>query len=219
MNDILIPKQGWMDASLRIKIPADNTQSWLFQLVGKAAKLFGRNEVPDIFKVMAVNGRLFWAWLFFASRLMPYGKLSSRERELLILRVAWLCRCRYEWGQHIEIGLKNGLTDLDVINVSIGASAINDEKEKGLLNACDELLHHRLISENVWLTLSRFYSDKMLIEISMLIGHYQMLAGFLNSVGLPLELSAENVMNDFNKRIINVDNMTNSPSRTVMSEE
>jgi alkylhydroperoxidase family enzyme len=205
MNDILIPKQGWVDASQRMKIPADKEQGWFFKIAREATKLFGRNEVPDIFKVVALNGRLFWAWLFFASKLMPYGKLSGRERELLILRVAWLCRCRYEWGQHIEIGLKNGLTDKDVINVSIGACVFNDEKEKGLLTACDELLNHRLISENVWLTLSRFYSDKMLIEISMLIGHYQMLAGFLNSIGLPLELCTENVINDFNNRIKDFD--------------
>lgn len=201
MKDILIPVNGWIDIPKRMNVPADNEQSWLFKIAGKAAKLFGRNEVPDIFKVMAVNSRLFWAWLYFASRLMPYGKLSGRERELTILRVAWLCRCRYEWGQHIEIGLKNGLTDKDVINVSIGVSAFNDEKEKGLITAGDELINHQFILENTWQTLSKFYSDKMLIEISMLIGHYQMLAGFLNSSGLRLETSTEKVIQAFNEKV------------------
>ncbi|MBP9151961.1 MAG: carboxymuconolactone decarboxylase family protein [Flavobacteriales bacterium] len=184
-----------------MKTPSSKEQSLLFKIVGKAAKWFGRDEVPDVFKVLAVNNRLFWAWLYFASRLMPYGKLSGRERELVILRVAWLCRCRYEWGQHIEVGLKNGLSNKDVVSVSVGASAFLDEKEKGLMLACDELINHQHISENTWQLLSRFYSEKMLIEISMLIGNYQMLAGYLNSVGLKLEPSAEIVMQEFHASI------------------
>ena len=201
MKDILIPEQGWIDIPQRMKTPTSKEQSLLFKLVGKAAKWFGRDEVPDVFKVLSVNSRLFWAWLYFASRLMPYGKLSGRERELVILRVAWLCRCRYEWGQHIEVGLKNGLTKKDVVRVSVGDSAFLDEKEKGLMLACDELINHQQISENTWQLLSRFYSEKMLIEISMLIGNYQMLAGYLNSVGLKLESSAEIVMQEFNASI------------------
>jgi len=204
MQDILIPEQGWRNIPRRIDIPSDKDQSLLFKIAGKMARLFGRNEVPDIFKVMSINKRLFWSWLYFASKLMPYGKLPGRERELIILRVAWLCRCRYEWGQHIEVGLKNGLTDKDVINVSIGASSFHNEKESGLIAACDELINQQLISENTWQMLSKFYSDKLLIEISMLIGHYQMLAGFLNSAGLRLEPSTENVVQSFNERIKNL---------------
>lgn len=201
MKDFLIPQRGWIDIPRRMNIPSDKEQSLLFKMMGKAARLFGRNELPDIFKVLSVNKRLFWAWLYFASKLMPYGKLSGRKRELVILRVAWLCRCRYEWGQHIEVGLRNRLTDKDVVNVSIGASSFHDEKERVLITACDELIDHQLISESTWQILSGFYSDKMLIEISILIGHYQMLAGFLNSVGLHLEPSSEKVIQDFNERV------------------
>jgi hypothetical protein len=63
-------------------------------------------------------------------------------------------------------------------------------------------VHHRLMAEKVWLTLSRFYSDRY-VNVKLATaksGHYQMVAGFLNSVGLPLELSADNVMNDFNNQ-------------------
>lgn len=201
MKDILIPQQGWINSTPRLSIPSSKDQNLFFKLMGKTAVFFGRNEVPDIFKVMSLNSRLFWPWLHFASRLMPYGKLSGRERELIILRVAWLCRCRYEWGQHIEIGLKNGLSDNDIVNISIGAIAFSSEKEKALLYACDEWMKQHLISENTWNILRKFYADETLIEISMLIGHYQMLAGFLNSAGLRLENSAENVLKEFNNRI------------------
>lgn len=203
MKDILIPAQGWADTPQRMKIPAQKEQTILFNMIGKTSKWFGREEIPDVFKVLAINNRLFWAWLYFASRLMPYGKLSGREREIIILRVAWLCRCRYEWGQHIEIGLKNGLTDDDIVHISVGACAFQDEKEMSLIIACDDLINQKFISDHTWQLLSGYYTKKMLVEISMLIGNYQMLAGFLNSSGLTLEPSAEVIIQTFNERIKN----------------
>lgn len=201
MNDVLIPEQGWADVSLRMEIPTDKSQSILFKIVGKASKLFGREVVPDVFKILAINKRLFWSWLYFASKLMPYGKLPIREREMIILRVAWLCRCRYEWGQHIEVGLKNGLTAKDVVNISIGYQAFQEVKEKALIQTCDELIRNQQITEQTWQVLKTFYAEKLLIEITFLIGNYQMLAGFLNSVGLKLEDSTEMVMKQFNAAI------------------
>lgn len=199
MQDVLIPEKGWMPVSQNIKIPSD--QSLMFKAFGKTAKLLGRDEVPDVFKLLFIHKRLFWAWLYFASRLMPYGKLPGREREMIILRVAWMCRCRYEWGQHVEIGLRNGLEDIDIVNISKGADAFSDEKEQLLIQACDEIFAEHTLRNATLQKLQTFYSDKLLIEITMLIGHYQMLAGVINTSGLALDVSAEDFLQEFNRRI------------------
>lgn len=201
MKDILEPEKGWRIATQKIKIPEE--QSLLFKTIGKTAQLMGRKEVPDVFKLLFINKRLFWAWLYFASRLMPYGRLSGRERELIILRVAWLCRCRYEWGQHIEIGSRNGLEDIDIVKVSEGVRSFPEGKERVLIQACDDIIAHQQLEEVTVTALKELYTDKMLIEITMLIGHYQMLAGVINSSGLVLEASAEEIMTKFNQRIAN----------------
>lgn len=199
MQDVLIPEKGWRNTSESIKIPAD--QGLIFKAIGKSAALLGRKEVPDVFKLLFINKRLFWAWLYFASRLMPYGKLPGREREIIILRMAWLCRCRYEWGQHIEIGLRNGLADRDIIRISEGAGAFDDEKEKLLMLVCNEIFADQNIAENTIRKLKNFYSDQLLLEISMLAGHYQMLAGVINTSGLALDDSVEDFLREFNERI------------------
>jgi alkylhydroperoxidase family enzyme len=186
-----------------MEIPGNRDQGALLKMAGMSSKFFGRDSVPGVFKLLSVNKRLFWPWLYFASKLMPYGKLAQRERELVILRVAWLCRCRYEWGHHIQIGLKNGLTDADIRAASVGAEGFEAENEKALILACDELVGEKLISESTWDLLSRHYTQKMLVEISLLIGNYQLLAGFLNSTGLKLEPSTEQVVEAFNGRIKN----------------
>ena len=50
-----------------------------------------------------------WLWLGFARRLMPFGKLPRRDTELVILRVAHLRGCDYEWHHHVRLGKRAGV--------------------------------------------------------------------------------------------------------------
>ena len=50
--------------------------------------------------------------------------LPPRERELLILRIGWLCQAEYEWGQHVLFGREAGLTDQERWDVVAAASEL-----------------------------------------------------------------------------------------------
>lgn len=200
--DTLAPAGGWHTARTpRMKPPGPAARSPLFRAMSRLSGVFGRTHVPDVFTLMNRNPRLFWAWLFFASRLMPWGKLPAATREMIILRTAWNCRSRYEWGQHVEIALRTGVTDDDIIAISRGPDAFADNVLRALMRACDEMITDKCISDATWQALSARYSEKLLIEIMILIGHYEMLAGFLNSTGLPLEADAETALQAFYQRI------------------
>ncbi len=198
----LIPEGGWAGPPApRIAPLPPSEQGMAFRLMWGAAVRFGRSEIPNIFSVFSRNPRLLWAWLYFASRLMPYGKLRAKEREKMILRTAWNCRSRYEWGQHVEIALKAGLTDDEILNITRGPAAFGDRRQRALIQACDDLLAARSVSDGTWSVLREHYDEKLLIEIVLLIGHYEMLAGFLNSAGVPLEPAIEKVLRDFHRRV------------------
>ena len=200
--DQLQPEGGWIQAeALRIPPPPPARRGLLFRGVSSASRLFGRAQVPDIFSVFQINGRLFWPWLLFASRLMPGGRLPARDREKIILRTAWNCRSRYEWGQHVDIALRVGVGDDDIIRVSQGPAAFDDPHQRALMQACDELFDAQIIAAPTWRQLSAHYDERKLIEILILIGHYQMIAGFLNSTGLALEAQTETRMAAFQQRI------------------
>ncbi|HNM31286.1 MAG TPA: carboxymuconolactone decarboxylase family protein [Chitinophagales bacterium] len=205
MQDVLNPVGGWYNCPERLKIPNSKRAKYFFQFSSVLAKRFGRTEVPDVFKLLALHPSLFFPWLHFASKMMPYGKLAARERELVILRVAWLCKCRYEWGQHIEIGQQVAkLTDEDIIKISRGSVAFENKQEFYLLKACEELLADKVISSPTWDFLSNRYSDKLMVEILLLIGHYEMLAGLINSSGLMLDTDMEENMQQFTARVKNL---------------
>ncbi|HEY1075577.1 MAG TPA: carboxymuconolactone decarboxylase family protein [Fontimonas sp.] len=201
-NTELMPAGGWIaHAAPRLVPPPPRERGLLFRGVAQASRWFGRSELPDIFTVLHINPRLFWGWLYFASRLMPFGRLPAALREMIILRTAWNTRSRYEWGQHVDIGLRCGVSDAQIVAVTQGSAAFGDPVERAVMQACDELLRERVIADETWATLRTRYSDRLLIEIVMLVGHYEMVAGFLNTAGLVLEPTIEAKLQAFNKRV------------------
>jgi 4-carboxymuconolactone decarboxylase len=123
----------------------------------------------------------------FCGKLLLTGKLPPRDRELAILRAAWLCRSDYEWGQHVRIGVDAGLTEDEIARVPAGADAGWPPEEAAVLRATDELIADHRLSDATWAALAARYDDQQMIEMTLLPGNYAMLAGMLNSVGVERE--------------------------------
>jgi AhpD family alkylhydroperoxidase len=141
---------------------------------------------PAVFTTLARNRGLFRRWLLFAGGLMPGGSLPRIDTELVILRVAHNAGCEYEWRHHAQLGQAAGLTLEQVENVRQGSAAPGwSEQQLNLLSAADELHTTRTISDELWRELSAQLSETKLIELCLLIGHYEMLAMTLNALQIP----------------------------------
>ena len=138
---------------------------------------------PHVFTTLARHRRMFRKWLRFAGALMPGGSLPREEAELLILRVAHNSGSEYEWQQHERIAQVEGLSAEDVARVRLGPDAEGWTPRRAmLLRAADELHSDRRIGEQTWQGLRPLLRDHELIELCMLVGHYEMLAMTLNSL-------------------------------------
>lgn len=138
---------------------------------------------PNIFTTLARHRRLFRRWLRFAGALMPGGRLPRLDSELVILRVAYNCGSEYEWTQHERIAPTAGLDAERVRKVREGPEWDGwTERQRLLLRVCDELHHDRAVSDDAWAGLRPLLTDEQLIELCMLVGHYEMLAMTLNSL-------------------------------------
>jgi AhpD family alkylhydroperoxidase len=146
---------------------------------------------PNVFTTLARNRGLFRRWLWFAGGLMPGGKLPRTETELVILRVAHNTGCDYEWGHHEQLGKRAGLSEAEIARVRDGAAAPGwSERQELLLAAADELHADGRIGDDLWARLSRRLDVPWLIELCLLIGHYEMLAMTLNSLRVEPESPA-----------------------------
>jgi AhpD family alkylhydroperoxidase len=162
------------------------TQAEIGRLNAGIARLIGLaagGPPPNIFTTLARHRRLFRPWLRFAGALMPGGVLPRAESELLILRTAHNCGCDYEWRHHERLAVEAGLTAQDVARVREGAQAHGwTPRRAALLRAADELHERRELSDELWTELRPMLTDQELIELCMLVGHYEMLAMTLNSL-------------------------------------
>jgi 4-carboxymuconolactone decarboxylase len=146
----------------------------------------------NIFPTFARHPGLFRAWLPFGGFLLTAGKLSGRDRELLILRTAVRTRSSYEWGQHVRISLDGGIEREAIDRVLDGPDADGwTPHEAALLRAADELHEDSRISDATWGTLAESYDDEQLMEATMVVGHYHMVAFALNSFGVELDEGLE----------------------------
>jgi alkylhydroperoxidase family enzyme len=158
------------------------------------AALAGRvthTEPHRIFTTLARHRRLFRRWLPLADVLLQRGDLPRRDAELLILRTAWNCGCWYEWVQHATLATSHGLTG-DIVDAipDWRESDAYSQRQRHLLAAADELHRNQVITDATWATLAAELHDTELIELCFLVGHYEMLAMTLNSLGVEPEPSA-----------------------------
>lgn len=191
-NDVLQPQQGWaVPIGARLPVPPPRQRGLMFRVLSKVSAWCGRPQLPNVFPVMNTNRRIFWAWLFFASRLMPFGRLPAATREKIILRVAWNCRSRYEWAQHLQLAQQVGVPDAEILQVSQPVERIAEPYLAALMAACDSLCAKEAITDEVWAVLAQAHSEKELVEILVLVGHYEMVAGVLINANVPLEPAIE----------------------------
>lgn len=146
-------------------------------LVAAVSGLVAGTRPPHLFLTLGRHRRLFRGWLRFAGRLMPGGTLPRRETELVILRVAHLCSCTYEFDHHVRLGRRAGVTDADVTRVTRGPDEPAwSDRERALLTAADALVREQDLDDETWQQLHRHLDDREAIELCLLVGHYVMLA-------------------------------------------
>jgi alkylhydroperoxidase family enzyme len=145
------------------------------------------NSLPEIVLTMLHHADLFALHTDVGLQLLARGALSFREREFAVLRIAWLCQAPYEWGEHVMVGKRFGLTSDDIARVINGPDAEGlDEHESAILRAVDELHGDAMISDATWRTLAKRLDERQLIELPIIVGQYQTVAYYQNSLRLRL---------------------------------
>jgi AhpD family alkylhydroperoxidase len=179
----MTPEQPRLRPGRRADIGLPN--ALIAQAIGRAA---GTRRPPNLFTTLARHRRLFRAWLRFAGALMPRGALPRADTELVILRVAHNCLCDYEWRHHERLGRTAGLTAAEIGRVLDGPDADGwSGRQALLLRATDELHERRELSDELWAELRDELTEIELIELPMLVGHYEMLAMTIASLRIGLD--------------------------------
>ncbi|MCS5637821.1 MAG: carboxymuconolactone decarboxylase family protein [Myxococcota bacterium] len=149
---------------------------------------FGDGPILAIFRTLAHHPALMKRWLVFGNHVLAKSSLPARQRELVILRVGWLCQAGYEWGQHVLIGRAAGLSDAEIARIAKGPEADGwTPEEQWLLRAADELHADAFITDATWEALAGIFEVEQLIDLIFTVGQYNLVSMALNSLGVQPE--------------------------------
>ncbi|MET0274917.1 MAG: carboxymuconolactone decarboxylase family protein [Phenylobacterium sp.] len=154
----------------------------------EALKDFGDGPLLNIFRTLARAPKAlsrFNAWGGYV--LSRRNDLPAREREIVILRVGFLCKAGYEFTQHTRIGLASGLTADEIERIKRGADAGWSAPDAALIRATDELHADQFITDATWAELGKHFSDKQRMDVVFTTGQYTQVSMILNSFGVQLD--------------------------------
>jgi 4-carboxymuconolactone decarboxylase len=141
----------------------------------------------NIFGTLARHPKLVNSWFPFGTHVLYQNSLPARERELVILRVGWLSRAGYEWGQHVLIGRREGLEEADFDRLRRGPDAEGwSAHDRALLCATDELHGDAFVKDETWADLA-WLSDEQKLDLVFTVGEYMLVSMALNTFGVQLD--------------------------------
>lgn len=144
-------------------------------------------EDKDALEIVIRHAELYLAHLGVAKMFLSDGEMSIRDRELAVLRIGWLSQAPFEWGAHVKIAKRNGVTEEEIERIIEGSSAPGWTKhDRAIIRAMEELHFDSMISNETWADLQEFYNDRKLIELVILAGQYKTVAYYQNALRLPL---------------------------------
>lgn len=186
-----LPADEWSDdevAALGAAYGADGAERLLSQAPGVP-------RMPNVLGTMIRHPRLAGPFLAYNNVLLRTPALEPRQRELMVLRVAWQTRAPYEWLQHVRLAPRWGITAEEVDAIGEGADAgVWSSLEADLLAATDQLLDHYRVDDATWSRLAQHLDDRQLLEVLFVVGTYTCLAMAFNSVGLALDPELHDVV-------------------------
>lgn len=140
-------------------------------------------ESINLISTLSHHRPLMEAWGPFGGYILRGSTLPDRDREMVILRTAWLNEAEYEWGHHARAARAAGMTDEEIRNVAVGENAGPwTSFERYLLRAATELHRGSAISERTWAFLKARYTDQQMIDLIFTVGQYRMVSMALRSI-------------------------------------
>jgi alkylhydroperoxidase family enzyme len=140
-------------------------------------------EGSEVYRVMAHNPGLLRQFRTMMPFFMIDGVLPPRDRELAILRAAWMRQIPFVWGEHVVIGKRIGMTCEEMDRVAAGSTAPGwNAHDRAVVRAAEELVDDAMISDSTWEVLAKTLNEAQLVELPLLVGQYLTMGYYQNSL-------------------------------------
>ncbi len=147
--------------------------------------------IYNLQRAIAHNPDILRNYMRLGHSVLSQTEISTRQRELTILCVAELVDSEYAWAAHVPLALEAGLAREQIDGLSQWRqSGLFDEADGTLLGYVEAVLGKCQTDEDVEEVFNRghqHFSEKMIVELAMLIGYYQMTTQVARALGIEIE--------------------------------
>jgi alkylhydroperoxidase family enzyme len=156
------------------------------ELADSIARIKGARggRLINIYRLMLHSPALANAW-FDLNQAVRYGtEIEGQSRELAVIRVAILNEVEYVVRAHgPAYALKEGLTPEQVDALANWQpSKLFSEKQRALLAYTDAMTRDISVPGTVFSEVRKHFTERQTVELTMLIGAYNMLTRFLKAL-------------------------------------
>jgi len=157
--------------------------------------------LPDlrVFQMVAQAPTLFGPWLALGGAILASLELDPLVRELAILQVACTSGCDYERVQHEAIAVGVGASSEQVTLLATPSESRDHDAidraftpdQRAVISFTDQAAGPGRVAEADVVALRDHLSDRSIVELLLVIGHYSAIALLAETLRLDLDESAQ----------------------------
>jgi len=172
----------------RISYIEESDRPELAELIGKI-RAGRRGALINVYKLLLHTPALAAIWLDFVSAARFRTALDGRLREIVIVRVAHLNRTAYVFKQHVpQLSAPEGLSDAECDALADWRDATTfTPRERAALAYADAMTRDVAVPDTVFQALRPHFDERQIVELSVLIGLYNMHTRVFTALGIDPE--------------------------------
>jgi len=172
----------------------DETRAFFGKWTGGFLKGADSNPVLQTF---AHNPALADAFSQFNIHILLNNTLPVKQRQIAIMRTAWITKAVYMWSSHLNTSMRCGLSDAMFEPIKNGPDdPWFSPFERQVMLATEEVVRNHTLSEATWNALMQEWTEQQILDFLFTVGCYVTTAAVMRSAGVErqddlLELAAK----------------------------
>jgi len=160
----------------------DETRAFLERWTGG---FFTQADKNPVLLTFAHHPKLADLFSQFNIHLLTTNTLPVRQRQIAIMRTAWICKATYMWSSHLNTSVRCGLEPAMFRPIQVGADdPYFTEFERAVIRATEDIVHDRRISDANWEALMAEWNNQQMLDFLFTVGAYVTIAGVMRSTGV-----------------------------------
>ncbi len=161
------------------------------ELAELAARIRGRRrgKIINVYRALLHSPPLAESWFEHINRVRWGTEIDGRLREIVIIRLGFLVESAYVLRQHVpRLAAGEGMTEAECEALrDWRGSDLFDERERAALAYVDAMTLAITVPDDVFAPLKAHFSDRRIVELTVMIGAYISHSRVLRALEIDLE--------------------------------